>query len=142
MGVGSRGRSCPEYPDGPSEFPPLPRPGDQGSHVDEDPDYFREFLHEHPPDDAPLSFLLALMPETRLRLRLPDKSWTVIYLDVGDILLFRGDVYHGGVGYRSGNVRVHGHVYAIDYHPPEPSSIYTEEATDSEEAGGVDSMEC
>ena len=48
-------------------------------------------------------------------------QWTVVHLNPGDMVVWRGNVYHNGVGYTSWNYRVHGHAYPEDYARPHPA---------------------
>ena len=80
--------------------------------------------HVHSPHDerdAPLSWMLALMPDTRLRVRDFQGRWTIVRLNRGDVLVWRGDVEHNGLGYSEMNYRVHGHAYPEDYARPHPA---------------------
>ena len=63
---------------------------------------------------APMSLLLAIMPGTRLRL-FANRRWQILELDVGDLLVFRGNVEHGGVGYPAEHLRIHAHLYPQGY---------------------------
>ena len=47
----------------------------------------------------------------------------LVELELGDLLVWRGDVQHHGMGYRITNYRVHAYLYAADYQLP-PSHIY------------------
>jgi len=100
-----------------------PQPGDQAAHTDEPCKHFRDYLTTPPHDerDAPLSWMLALMPNTRLRVRDFRRRWTIVRLNPGDVLVWRGDVKHNGLGYPEMNYRVHGHAYPDDYVRPEPA---------------------
>ena len=60
--------------------------------------------------------------DTRLRVRPYGGDWQIVTLNPGDMLVFRGDVCHNGLGYATLNYRVHAYVYAPDYTPP-PSAI-------------------
>ena len=77
--------------------------------------------HHHDERDAPLSWMLALMPDTRLRVRDFQGRWTIVRLNPGDVLVWRGDVEHNGLGYSEMNYRVHGHAYPEDYARPHPA---------------------
>ena len=74
-------------------------------------------------EDMPLSVIVAFMPNTRLRV-LSKGTWRVLRLQPGDVLFFRGDLCHHGMGYDSVNVRVHCHLYAKFYTPFQPVSIH------------------
>ncbi len=94
--------------------------GDQAAHIDEDP----RLLLGRADADMPLSTLLAIEEGTRLRLRRRDDgAWTVVELAPGDLLVWRGDVCHHGMGYAEENFRVHAYVHPVNYHPSE-SHIY------------------
>ena len=56
-------------------------------------------------ESAPMSLILAIMPGTRLRLR-ANGRWQILELQVGDVLIFRGDVLHNGLGYPGENMRM------------------------------------
>ena len=68
--------------------------------------------HPHAP---PLSFVLALQDGTRLRLRTHAGVWHIVTIQAGDILLFDGAVWHNGLGYPTGNDRVHGYLRTAGY---------------------------
>lgn len=40
------------------------------------------------------------------------------------MLLFRGDVWHQGVGYLNDHYRIHGHLYANNYNMQRQPSVY------------------
>ena len=61
-----------------------------------------------------MSLLLAIMPGTRLRL-FANRRWQLLELDVGDVLVFVGDVKHNGVGYAAEHLRIHAHLYPQGY---------------------------
>jgi len=90
-----------------------PQYGDQEPHTDES---LRE-IGGRSDGDMPLSTLLAIMPGTRLRICSRDGEWTVVHLEPGDLLAWRGDVCHHGMGYADTNIRVHAYVYPPSYHP-------------------------
>ena len=62
----------------------------------------------------PMSLLLAIMPGTRLRV-FANRRWQLLELDVGDVLVFAGDVKHNGVGYAAEHLRIHAHLYPPGY---------------------------
>ena len=95
------------------------QPGDQHPHSDEHPNKMMGLRHE----DMPLSVIVAFMPDTRLRV-LSRGVWCVLVMQPGDLLFFRGDVCHHGVGYACMNVRVHCHLYGKFYTPFQPVSIH------------------
>lgn len=95
------------------------QPGDQHPHCDEHPNKMMGLRHE----DMPLSVIVAFMPDTRLRV-LSRGAWRVLVMQPGDVLFFRGDLCHHGVGYARMNVRVHCHLYAKFYTPFQPVSIH------------------
>jgi hypothetical protein len=95
------------------------QPGDQHPHIDEYPAKMTGVRNE----DMPLSVIVAFMPNTRLRV-LSRGVWCVVVMQPGDVLFFRGDLCHHGVGYASLNVRVHCHLYAKFYTPFRPISIH------------------
>ena len=94
--------------------------------MDEDPDAVRRFRERHPADaDAPLAFLFAVMPGTRLRVRSLAGQWAIVTLQPGELLVFRSDrVLHNGLGYPSDNYRIHGHIWPASYKAPE-SALYS-----------------
>ena len=103
-----------------------PQDGDQSKHMDESPEYVATFMQQPGMTDAdmPLSILVAL--DARVRLRVWPRrgiSPLMILLDPGEVLVFRGDTCHAGLGYSIENVRVHMYLYHPAYRPP-PSSIY------------------
>jgi hypothetical protein len=67
-------------------------------------------LRDHPVGVVPLSVIWAIQDGTRLRIRPFDGEWTVINLKMGDVVVFRGDVCHNGVGYSEPNYRVHAYI--------------------------------
>ena len=77
-------------------------------------DVYAEWLRTHP-HARPLSFVLALQDGTRLRLRTHAGVWHIVTLQAGDILLFDGGVWHNGLGYPTGNDRVHGYLRPAGY---------------------------
>lgn len=95
------------------------RPGDQSSHMDEYPDKMIGLRNE----DMPMSVIIAFMANTRLRI-LSRGLWRVLVMQPGDVLFFRGDLCHHGVGYACVNVRVHCQLYAKFYTPSQPVSIH------------------
>ena len=88
--------------------------GDQDAHTDEPIDRVRRFTRD---EDVPLSTILAIMPGTCLRIRPLNGEWIIVTLEPGDLLIFRGDVCHNGLGYANENVRVHAYVYHPAYNP-------------------------
>ena len=64
--------------------------------------------------DVPLSVLLAVMEGTKLwvfpRGCADDEAAFVVRLDVGEILVWRGDLVHAGAGYSCEHVRIHAYV--------------------------------
>ena len=96
--------------------------GDQGAHADESADDLKRYMRGRRDEDMPLSVILAIMPGTRLHIQPFDGEWTVVRLEPGDLLIFRGDVCHHGMGYAHENIRIHAYVYSPDYNPG-PSSI-------------------
>ena len=96
--------------------------GDQGEHTDESADDLKPYMRGRGDEDMPLSVILAFMPGTRLRIRPFGGEWTVVRLEPGDLIVFRGDVCHHGMGYARENIRIHAYVYSPDYKPG-PSSI-------------------
>ena len=100
--------------------------GDQDRHVDEPPLFMARFMAGAGRADAdmPLSVLVALDAGAKLRV------WPrgggppmLIRLDLGEVLVFRGDLCHAGLGYRVENVRVHMYLYHPAYRPG-PSQIH------------------
>ena len=87
------------------------QPGDQGEHMDEP----FEQVSQMKDVDKPLSTIYALEHGTRLRIRPFGGDWTIVHLEPGDLLVFRGDVCHHGMGYAKQNVRVHAYVYPPRY---------------------------
>ena len=85
--------------------------GDQGEHTDEP---VKE-VQALPVASKPLSILYAVEPGTRLRIQSLDGKWRVVRLEPGDMLVFRGDVLHHGMGYAQEHVRVHAYVYPPKY---------------------------
>ena len=94
--------------------------------MDESPSYVATFMKQpgRTVVDMPLSVLVALEAAARLWVwRRADERPSLIRLDPGGVLVFRGDLCHAGVGYSIENVRVHMYLYHPAYHPPR-SSIY------------------
>jgi len=95
-----------------------PQEGDQDAHTDEHSADLAKHMHGRSLKDMPMSIIIALMPGTRLRIRrLDTHEWVIVHLEPGDVLVFRSDVCHNGLGYASENVRVHAYVYPPDYKP-------------------------
>ena len=61
--------------------------------------------------------MIAVMPNTRLCLRTLQRIWVIVVLQPGDLLVWRGDVCHHGLGYARRNVRVHCHPYPGGFTP-------------------------
>ena len=97
----------------------VPQQGDQKPHTDEELGFLNRYLAGKSDEDVPLSTILAIEEGSCLRIRPKDKegAWTIVNLDPGDLLIFRGDVCHNGLGYARENVRVHAYVYPPDYNP-------------------------
>lgn len=100
--------------------PEVQQDGDQAPHTDEHRDRYDKWVRTHPhPSDAPMSVMLAVMPGTRLRILANDR-WNILNLKVGDVVVFRGDVLHNGLGYPTEHVRIHAYLYPPGYdHPGE-----------------------
>jgi hypothetical protein len=92
--------------------------GDQKPHTDEPTDKLRKMADV----DKPLSVFYAIEGSTRIRIKPLDGEWMTIHLKPGDMLVFRGDVCHCGLGYASVNHRVHAYVYPPGY--SSPSSLH------------------
>ena len=60
--------------------------------------------------DVPLSLIWAVEEGSRLRIHPIGGEWTIIRLRPGDVLVFRGDVCHNGLGYPKPNIRVHAYI--------------------------------
>jgi len=64
-------------------------------------------------ENCPLAVIVAIMPETTLRVWKKISEFTSpvyhtdVKLDIGDILIFRADLVHAGSGYDKENVRIH-----------------------------------
>ena len=100
--------------------PHTPQEGDQKAHADEPREYLAKYMAEEGgrgDEDVPISTILAIEVGSCLRIRPFGGEWTIVYLKPGDLLIFRGDVCHNGLGYAHENVRVHAYVYAPDYTP-------------------------
>lgn len=100
--------------------PQTPQEGDQVAHTDEPREYLAKYMAEkgrRGVQDVPLSTILAIEEGSCLRIRPFQGEWTIVYLEPGDLLIFRGDVCHNGLGYAHENFRVHAYVYAPDYTP-------------------------
>ena len=80
-----------------------PQDGDQSEHLDESPEYVATFMKAQPGTrtdaDMPLSILVALDARARLKVW-PRRgiSPLTILLDPGEVLVFRGDTCHAGLG--------------------------------------------
>lgn len=96
-----------------------PQEGDQEEHTDESVEVLRGMADV----DKPLSTMYAVEDGTRLRIKPLDGDWMTIWLKPGDLLVFRGDVCHHGMGYAKKNYRVHAYVYPPGYKPG-PSSLH------------------
>jgi len=88
-----------------------PQEGDQAPHTDEP----TVRLQNMKDVDKPLSVVYAIQDGTRLRIKPLDGEWMIIRLKPGDMLVFRGDVCHNGLGYASENYRVHAYIYPPGY---------------------------
>jgi hypothetical protein len=93
--------------------------GDQIDHTGESVEVLQRMADE----DKPLSTMYAIQDGTRLRIKPLDGDWVTIWLKPGDLLVFRGDVCHRGMGYACENYRVHAYVYPPVYKPG-PSSLH------------------
>ena len=85
--------------------------GDQAPHTDEP----TVRLQNMKDVDKPLSVVYSIQDGTRLRIKPLDGEWMIIRLKPGDMLVFRGDVCHNGLGYASENYRVHAYIYPPGY---------------------------
>ena len=107
-----------------NEDPDQQQDGDQGAHKDEDPAYFTPWVEKNPyAQDAPLSVLIAIQNGSRLRIQV-GKRWQILQLNPGDVLAWRGDVLHNGLGYAEINIRVHGYIYPNGYKPNESVVVF------------------
>ena len=98
-----------------SDDPQVRQDGDQQPHVDEEHGRYSAWVSKQTPHlRRPMSLLLAIMPGTRLRL-FANRRWQLLELDVGDVLVFAGDVKHNGVGYAAEHLRIHAHLYPPGY---------------------------
>ena len=98
-----------------SDDPQVRQDGDQQPHVDEEHGRYSAWVSKQTPHlRRPMSLLLAIMPGTRLRL-FANRCWQLLELDVGDVLVFAGDVKHNGVGYAQEHLRIHAHLYPAGY---------------------------
>ena len=83
-----------------------------------------------PGDEVPCAGILAVQDGTRLRLRIfggeHKGKWVVVELNRGDVLLFRGDVCHNGLGYAVENVRIHFYIDSPAYNLLFPGRGYLE----------------
>ena len=73
-----------------------------------------------------MSVMLAVMPGTRLRIFANDK-WHILNLVVGDVVVFRGDILHNGLGYPREHLRIHAYLYPPGY--DHPSEVHFERAS-------------
>jgi len=85
--------------------------GDQEEHTDESVEVLQRMADE----DKPCSTMYAIEDGTRIRIKPLDGDWMTIRLKPGDLLVFRGDVCHHGVGYAKKNYRVHAYLYPPGY---------------------------
>ena len=105
---------------------PSGRGDDQPAHCDAAPP--RSFEQPKPSEveppplsDWPLSVLLAVQEDTYLAiLKRGDAHFTLLRYGVGDIILFRGDICHYGVGYDCKNSRLH---FYVDSHVGRPPNV-------------------
>jgi hypothetical protein len=88
-----------------------PQEGDQDGHTDEPVAKLQQMDDE----DKPLATIYAIQHGSRLRIRPLGGEWTIVTLEPGDLLVFRGDVCHNGMGYAEENYRVHSYVYPPGY---------------------------
>ena len=96
-----------------------PQEGDQEEHTDQSV----EVLQGMADVDKPSSTMYAIQDGTRLRIKPLDGDWVTLWLKPGDLLVFRGDVCHHGMGYAGKNYRVHAYLYPPGYKPG-PSSLH------------------
>ncbi|TMW66637.1 hypothetical protein Poli38472_014613 [Pythium oligandrum] len=79
----------------------------------------------------PIVAMLAIMPDTKLRVFKKCFGFahveqeTIIRLEVGEMLIFRGDLAHSGVGYGADNYRVQTTVLCEDHKNPENATFAT-----------------
>ena len=78
----------------------------------------RDYIAAHGADNAPLLVLAAFMDDTRLCLRDLGGTWHIVRLQPGDVLIFRGDILHFGLGYTVWHYRVHAHIRPANYTGP------------------------
>ena len=55
------------------------------------------------------------------------KSWHILNLMVGDVVVFRGDILHNGLGYPREHLRIHAYLYPPGY--DHPSEVHFERAS-------------
>ena len=98
--------------------PEVQQDGDQAPHMDEGEARYNEWVLAHTdPSDAPMSVMLAIMPGTRLRV-FANGRWQILEPAVGDIVVFRGNVLHNGMGYPAEHLRIHAYLYPPGYNHP------------------------
>ena len=83
-----------------------PQDGDQVEHTDEP----IKKLEKMQDEDKPRSMIYSIQLGTRLRIKPLDGDWVIVELKPGDLLVFRGDVCHNGLGYAVIHHRVHAHI--------------------------------
>ena len=89
----------------------------------------------------PHSLLLAVQAGTRLRLVDYQGTHHLLELQRGDLLVWRGDVFHGGVTYLDGNHRVHAHMDPAGYPCTPPAISFADSARTSTATTSADASE-
>ena len=76
---------------------------------------------------APRRAPLPLTPTESAAESLPPASWHILNLMVGDVMVFRGDILHNGLGYPREHLRIHAYLYPPGY--DHPSEVHFERAS-------------
>ena len=80
---------------------------EQPKHADSAPE---ASLRDKDPTDVPLAVLYAIEPNTKLKVWRFDQISTLIILQPGDLVIFRGDLAHAGCQYNMDNIRLHAYI--------------------------------
>ena len=83
------------------------QPGDGPDHADA---AAPGSLRGKPVRDVPCSLIGAVEEGSRLRIQPFGEEWITVHLKPGDVLVFRGDLLHSGVGYDTPNIRIHAYI--------------------------------
>ena len=75
----------------------------------------------------PLGVFWAVEEGCRLMVVGPEGESVEVHLELGEVLLFHGDLVHAGAAYERDNMRVHLYLHAIGVVPPNGNTYYVED---------------